>query len=146
MAESKNKITTGAERARVVGRKVGEMISFPLKVLQPLIRFLKHEEKRLKKVEKNLENEDPFNNTGRVDDNAVDTDAVEQVEHERVSATKAAINKSLVSVRKTMTRIKLGRYGICEECHKMIDTDRLAIDLTAEYCVKCAAKIEAKKK
>jgi len=49
-------------------------------------------------------------------------------------------------VRKTLTRIKLGRYGICEECHKMIDTDRLAIDLTAEYCVKCAVKKENSKK
>ena len=107
---------------------------------------MKNEEKRLKKVEKNLEKEDPFSEASRVDDNAVDTDAVEQVEHERVSATKAAIKKSLVSVRKTMTRIKLGKYGICEECHNMIDTDRLAINLTADHCVKCAAKIEAKKK
>ncbi|MBU1071279.1 TraR/DksA C4-type zinc finger protein [Patescibacteria group bacterium] len=126
--------------------KIKQVICFPLKVLQPLIKFLKREEKRLKKVEKNLEKEDPFNDPGRVDDNAIDTDVSEQVEHERVSATKMAINRSLVSVRKTLTRIKLGRYGICEECHKMIDTDRLAIDLTAEYCVKCAVKKENSKK
>jgi DnaK suppressor protein len=138
MAKNKKKIS--------MGKKMGQVITFPLKVLQPLIRFLKQEEKRLKKVEKSLEKEDPFNNTGRVDDNAVDTDAVEQVEHERVSATKTAINRSLVSVRKTLTRIKLGKYGICEECKQMIDTDRLAIKPTAEYCIKCVSKLEAKKK
>lgn len=129
-----------------VGKKVGQVITFPLKILQPLIRFLKQEERRLKKAEKSLEKEDPFNDPRRVDDNAVDTDAVEQVEHERVSATKTAINKSLVAVRKTLTRIKLGKYGICENCHKMIDTDRLAIKLTAEHCIKCASKLEGKKK
>jgi RNA polymerase-binding transcription factor DksA len=146
MASNKNKVNSGAGKAREMGKKMGQMIIFPLKVLQPLIKFLKHEEKRLKKAEKSLEKEDPFSDSSRVDDNAIDTDVVEQVEHERVSATKAAINRSLVSVRKTMTRVKLGRYGICEECHKMIDTDRLAINLTTEYCVKCASKVEKKKK
>jgi DnaK suppressor protein len=131
--------------AKVKKNKIRQVISFPLKVLQPLIRFLKQEEKRLRKAEKNLEKEDPFNDPTRVDDNAVDTDVTEQVEHERVSATKKAMNRSLVSVRKTLTRIKLGKYGICEKCHKMIDTDRLAINLTAELCVKCAAKMEKKK-
>jgi DnaK suppressor protein len=137
------KMTKATEMGKKMGRQV---ISFPLKILQPLIKFLRQEEKRLKKTEKSLDSEDPFNDPTRVDDNAVDTDVVEQMEHERVSALKMSINKSLVAVRKTLTRIKLGKYGICEECNKMIDTDRLAIDLTADYCIKCAGKIESKKK
>lgn len=145
-SEDKKKVKKRVRSGGVVGKRVGEVIGFPLKVLQPLIRFLSHEEKRLKNAEKNLEKEDPFGDAKRIDDNAVDTDVVEQVEHERVSATKVAINRSLVSVRKTMTRINLGKYGICEKCNNMIDTDRLAIDLTAEYCVKCAAKLEKNKK
>ena len=146
MAKNNKKVNRSGERARAMGKKMGQAISFPLKVLQPLIKFLRQEEKRLKKTEKSLDKEDPFNDRTRVDDNAIDTDVVEQVEHERVSATKIAVNKSLIAVRKTLTRIKLGKYGICEKCRKMIDTDRLAIDLTAAYCVKCKVKLEAKKK
>jgi len=144
--KTKKKVNKGSAKVGEVSKKMGQVITFPLKVLEPLIKFLKQEEKRLKEAKKSLDKEDPFNDSTRVDDNAVDTDAVEQVEHERVSATKMAINRSLVSVRKTLTRIKLGRYGICEECNQMIDTDRLAIKPTAEYCIKCASKLEAKKK
>jgi RNA polymerase-binding transcription factor DksA len=146
MAKEKKKVSKKKVKERNVGKRVGQVISFPLKVLQPLIKYLKQEEKRLKKVGKSLDKEDPFNDTSRVDDNAVDTDVAEQTDHERVSATKMAVNRSLIAVRTTLTRIKLGKYGICEECNKMIDTDRLAIKLTAEHCIKCAAKFESKKK
>ena len=146
MAKNKKKVRKKSLKVEGVSKMAGQVITFPLKVLQPVIKFLRQEEKRLKKAEKSLEKEDPFNDATRVDDNAVDTDALEQVEHERVSATKMVINKSLIAVRKTLTRIKLGRYGICAKCSKLIDTDRLAIDLTAEHCVKCAAKLENKKK
>jgi len=148
MAKNKKKKLTKkiAFKDGKVGKTVGQVISFPMKILQPLIDYLKKEEKRLTKAEKNLEKEDPFNDVTRVDDNAVDTDVVEQVEHERVSALKMSINRSLISVRKTLTRIKLGKYAICEECNKMIDTDRLAIKPTADYCMKCAIKLEGKKK
>lgn len=137
------KIRIKTKKFKGKGLKIKQVISFPLKVLQPLIRFLKQEEKRLKKTGKNLEKEDPFNDVTRVDDNAVDTDVIEQMEHERVSATKMSVNRSLVAVRKTLTRIKLGKYGICEKCHKMIDTDRLAIKPTADHCIACASKMES---
>jgi|SaaInlStandDraft_6_1057023.scaffolds.fasta_scaffold27204_2 DnaK suppressor protein len=150
MAKNKKEKKVKLKKVRVnkKGSKMNmsQVISFPLKILQPLIKFLKQEEKRLKKAKKNLNKEDPFSDPTRVDDNAVDTDVTEQVEHERVSALKMNLNRSLVGVRKTLTRIKLGRYGICEECNKMIDTDRLSIKPTADYCISCANKLEGKKK
>jgi RNA polymerase-binding transcription factor DksA len=33
--------------------------------------------------------------------------------------------------------VKLGKYGICEKCGKMIDTDRLAINPEATTCIDC---------
>lgn len=116
-------------------------IRFPLRVLKPIQSYLKNQEKKLKSRKKELEKEDPFNNTDRLMDNAAsDTDAAEGVGHERVSALKREIDKSLIRIRKTLTRIKLGRYGLCSKCGKMINTDRLAINPTAELCVDCAKK------
>ena len=116
-------------------------IKFPLRVLEPIQNHLKNQEKKLRSRKKELEKEDPFNNTDRLMDNAAsDTDAAEGVGHERVSALKREIDKSLIRIRKTLTRIKLGRYGLCSKCGKMIDTDRLAINPTADLCVKCAKK------
>ena len=132
------KVNSGAKKG------VAQVIAFPGRVLKPLLDYLKKEEDRLIKAKKALFKEDPFSDNSRDDDNSVDSDVAEQVDHERASALRQQISRSLVSVRKTMTRIKLGKYGICERCGKMIDTDRLAIKPTAEYCVKCEQKIEEK--
>lgn len=114
-------------------------IKFPIKILQPLSEALKKQEKKLKKRKKDLEKEDPFADEDRVNDNAaVDTDAAEEFGHDRVQAMKLEVDKALIQIRKTMTRIRIGKYGLCENCQQMINTDRLAIDPTANLCIKCA--------
>jgi len=65
--------------------------------------------------------------------------------HERVQAIKLEVDKGLINIRKALTRIKVGSYGTCARCGKLIDTDRLAINPTAEYCVECEKKMESAK-
>lgn len=116
-------------------------IRFPKKVLKPIENFLKREEKKLEQRKKGLSTEDPFENPERVNDNAAtDTDAAEQVGHERISALKGEIDKGLINVRKTLTKIKIGKYGSCEKCGNLINTDRLAANPTAAFCIKCQKK------
>jgi len=123
------------------------VVQFPAKVLQPLKDYLIREQKRLLDRKKRLEKEDPFSDPERTNDNAaIDTDVAEQVGHERVSTIKEEVDKALINVRKTLTKIKLGRYGICSNCGKMINTDRLAINPTADLCIKCETALEKKKK
>jgi len=118
---------------------------FPLSVLKPLVSYLKGEEKRLKVTKSNLKKVDPFILGNRDEDNSVDSDVAENVEHDRSLAMRIQVSKSIVSIRKTLTRIKLGKYGICIGCGKMIDTDRLSIKPTAEYCISCETKAESGK-
>lgn len=115
-------------------------IRFPLTALRPIWRYLKREEKKWEKRKVEIKKEDPFADTSRLGDNAPETDAAEQFGHARVSALILEINKNLIRVRKTLARIKMGRYGICKGCQKMIDTERLAADPTVEYCLKCKKK------
>ena len=115
---------------------------FPLNVLQPLRNYLKGEEVRLKKTKQDLRKADPFIMGNREEDNSVDADVMENVEHDTSSALRKQVSKSIVEVRKTLTRIKLGKFGLCSKCGKMIDTDRLAIKPTAEYCMPCEKKLE----
>ncbi len=116
-------------------------IKFPLKVLKPLQKYLKDQKAKLEKRKQALEKEDPFNDIDRVNDNAaIDTDAAEEVGHDRVSALKKEVDKTLIRIRKTLTKIKFGRYGLCEQCKNLIDTDRLSIDPTVTHCIKCAKK------
>lgn len=120
-------------------------IKFPRSVLEPLIKYLKGEKSRLKETKKDLKKEDPFIVGNRDDDNSVDSDVAENVEHDRSSAMRKQVTRSIIEIKKTLTRIKLGKYGICGNCKKMIDTDRLAVNPTAEFCVSCESAMEKKR-
>ena len=116
-------------------------VKFPMSVLKPIRDYLLRRETELKKRKKRLEKEDPFSDADRLNDNAaVDADAAEEVGHERIAVLKSEVDKTLIRIRKALTRIKLGNYGTCTSCKKLIDTDRLAIDPTVDLCVKCAKK------
>lgn len=143
---SKSVVKKNTKVKKVQPKTKKPAVSFPANVLQPLVNYLKREEKRLGKADKELAAQDPFKDTNRVDDNAGDADVAEQIDHERVSAGRMEIMKALVEIRKTMTRVKLGNYGNCTDCGKMIDTDRLAINPTAELCIECVRKQEKEKK
>ena len=119
-------------------------IKFPRSILLPLIKYLKGEKKRLKETKDELKKEDPFVIGNRDDDNSIDSEVAETVEHDRSSAMRSQVTRSIIEIRKTLTRIKLGKYGICASCGKMIDTDRLAVNLTAEYCMMCETSKEKK--
>ncbi len=116
-------------------------ISFPKRLIEPISDFLSREEKRLEKRKNILAKEDPFEDVRRLTDNAAsDADAAEQAGHERITAIKSEIDRKLIQVRKALSRVKIGKYGTCEKCGQMIDTDRLVIYPEATICVKCKKK------
>ena len=123
--------------------KKTEISKFPSKLMTPVVAFLKSELKRLKRNKKNIEKEDPFSDERRITDNASpDTEAEEQFGHARTSAIRDQLDKKIVQTRKALSRARIGKYGICENCGKMIDTDRLIVYPQATLCVKCEAKKE----
>lgn len=116
---------------------------FPMKLLLPVKGFLMDKLKQLQKTKKDVSKEDPFKNDLRLENNASpDSDAEEQFGHARVSAIREELNKKSVQIKKALDRIKKGKYGVCEDCGKMIDTDRLAIFPEATMCISCEKKRE----
>lgn len=119
--------------------KTPVVVKFPANILGPIGNFLRQEIDKLSRRQKELKEVDPFNDPRRVNDNAAsDTEAQEQVGHEQVVALKEQVGRRLIQLRKALTRVKLGKYGICEKCKKMIDTDRLMIMPEATLCADCA--------
>ena len=113
-------------------------VSIPKNLLAPIKNFLEGEMMKWKKTQKELKNSDPFSNTDRDQDNSMESDLDEQIGHFDVEIKAGFVKKQLVQLRKALTRIKIGKYGICEKCGKMIDTDRLAIKPEVTTCIKCA--------
>ena len=118
-------------------------IKFPVKILAPIRLFLSKKEKELIRQKKVLSSQDPFEDEGRLKDNAAsDADAQEQVGHAQIEALKKGVDRRLIQIRKALTRIKLGKYGTCEDCGKMINTDRLMVSPEATMCIECERKGE----
>jgi len=118
-------------------------VKFPMSILKPIGEFLAREAKRLEIRKKNLSEADPFKDTSRVMDNASpDTDAAEQFGHQKVAAFQAHSDRRLIQIKKALSRIKIGKYGVCEVCGRMIDTDRLIIMPETTLCAECAKKKE----
>ena len=122
---------------------MSNVTKFPSNLLKPVGDFLTASLATLKVNKKKISSEDPFNDKQRTLDNASpDTEAEEQFGHARVTAIKEELNRKSDQIKKALKRVKLGKYGICEDCGKMIDTDRLAIFPEATMCIKCEKKRE----
>lgn len=117
------------------------VVNYPKKLLKPVFDYLSKQQKDLTKRMKGLQDEDPFRNEERLNDNASDdTEAYEQFGHQRSEALSKETAAALSRVSSAMKRIENGEYGSCVNCGMMIDTDRLGIDPTVELCIHCAKK------
>lgn len=114
------------------------MISFPNNLTKRIEKFLEGKLVELKKSEKSLKSNDPFADQTRTGNNSLEEDVDEQIGHFETEIKAKFISKQIVQIRKALTRLKIGKYGICEKCGKMIDTDRLAVDPETTICMKCA--------
>ena len=114
------------------------MIKFPKRLLGPIAKYFEKEKKKTQKQLSSVEKEDPFADTDRLMDNAAsDTEAKEQFGHLRAESLKKQLLSQLEKIERALFRIKKGKYGICEKCGKMINTDRLAVNPTANLCLEC---------
>jgi len=126
-------------------KKTKHTVSFPKNLVVPVKSFLAARLKELEKTRKNISKEDPFKDESRITDNAApDTEADEQFGHARTSALKDQLDRKIIQTRRALARIKIGKYGICESCGNMINTDRLMVYPEATFCVKCESKKEKK--
>ena len=142
MKKSKQKVKRKT-KAFKRGGQATSIISFPARLVAPVGNLLRRRLKTLEERKKVVEEDDPFKDTTRIVDNASpDTDAAEQFGHARSSAIREQLERRIIETRKALTRIKIGKYGICEECGRMIDTDRLMIFPEATLCAKDARKKE----
>jgi RNA polymerase-binding transcription factor DksA len=115
----------------------------PSSLTTPVANVLSKRLKDLQKQKKEIGREDPFRNKERVNDNAApDIEADEQFGHARASALNSAIARQIIQLKKALARIKIGKYGVCEVCGQMIDTDRLMIYPEATLCAKDSAQRE----
>ena len=118
-------------------------LSIPRQLLSPIKAFLEKELVKLKRIKKQFKKDDPFFSGDRTNENSFEDDLDEQIGHFDNEIKTRFLSKQIVQFRKALTRMKIGKYGVCEKCGKIIDTDRLAVKPEATDCIKCSKKREA---
>ena len=68
-----------------------------------------------------------------------DEEEDEVEEFDTLVALKEVLENELERIDKALTKIKKGKYGICERSGKPISKERLKIIPQARYCAKCQA-------
>lgn len=117
------------------------MQNFPSEILEQIRLKLEAEKSVITKRIEELTAQDPFSDPERINDNAAsDEEATEESSHDRYLALVDATKAQLKAINDALSRIGQGKYGYCENCGKMIDTDRLAILPMATLCLSCEKK------
>ena len=124
-------------------KKETRVTRLPVRFLEPIRRFLESELLKIKRTKRDLEKADPFKDENRTLENSEEEDLDEQIGHFDNEVKVRFLSKRIVQLRKALTRMKLGKYGICESCGQMIDTERLTIHPEATTCVKCQKEKES---
>ena len=119
------------------------VVKFPNRLISPIKQFLENELNKLNKTKTSLTAADPFKDEARTSNNSLDDDVDEQLGHMDSQVKIKFLGRQIVQIRKALSRIKLGKFGICEKCGKMIDTDRLAIEPDTTICIACEREREA---
>ncbi|MEK7527886.1 MAG: TraR/DksA C4-type zinc finger protein [Patescibacteria group bacterium] len=113
------------------------MSGIPDKLTKPVKEYLEKRIVELKRSERSLKRGDPFSDSSRATNNSLEEDVDEQIGHFEAEIKVGFVKKQIIEFRKALSKIKIGKYGICDKCGEMIDTDRLAVRLEATICLRC---------
>ncbi|OGC55661.1 hypothetical protein A2797_01175 [candidate division WWE3 bacterium RIFCSPHIGHO2_01_FULL_48_15] len=111
--------------------------------IEGIKKTLVAEEERLVKEQEELTKQDPYLNPERSSARTAEfvEEASEDLGHERVEVEKGLLGKLLIDTRHALSKIKSGKYGICENCGQWIDRARLEAFPQARYCLDCEKKL-----
>ena len=71
-----------------------------------------------------------------------DDAGAEIFEHEKVLAVEGAFQAMLAEVRHALHKMEAGNYGVCDDCGREIDLERLNVRPQATLCVACKVQEE----
>lgn len=114
------------------------MEKYPSSLLIPIQEFLESQLKYLKTRKKSIQKEDPYFRVNR--SGIKETD--EAFKHDKAVAVKEELEAKIKQTGKALKQIIQGEYGYCENCGKLINTDRLAIYPEATLCITCSSNLK----
>ena len=116
------------------------MLNFPGKTLEFIKRHLLQKQQEVDKNLKELDEDDPAKSPALAESSEPGTDSYIAESHTKRVVLKDQLVKMRNSIRLTLSKIKIGTYGKCDNCGKWIEGERLQALPTAVYCLACSKK------
>ena len=111
-----------------------------------LLFFRTELEAKKEKIQKNLDTTSKELNANVIGDPKDEADhACLAVDNLTNNAILKEQYKTLHQINRSLNRIAMGTYGVCNLCEETINIERLKVKIFAEYCVGCREVIEKQK-
>jgi RNA polymerase-binding transcription factor DksA len=112
----------------------------PVNTVNKIRQLLLRQQKEVEQEIKALEEDDPVLSVGLPESSEPGTDSWMAEVHGRATAARQSLQVILLNIRKSLKALRMGKYGKCENCGKMIEKERLAVMPTATLCISCSKK------
>lgn len=110
------------------------------KTLDNIKRILLRQQKEVEENLKAVEKHDPAKDSILAEASEPGTESWIAEGHVKATALGTQLKEVAGSVKAALLKIKQGNYGICEKCHKRIETKRLLAIPTTRFCMSCSKK------
>jgi RNA polymerase-binding transcription factor DksA len=117
------------------------MLNLPRETIKRLRSMLVRQQKSVESQLKEIEKDDPITNTDLAPEASESgTDSWMAEVHGRISTIRDDLTGLLLKIRTSLSKLKKGTYGKCENCGKNIEENRLKALPTATLCLTCSKK------
>jgi len=116
------------------------MLKLPQKSLAKIRSYLQKQQKQVEEEIKELDRDDLALNNTTPESSEPGTDSFIADVHSRLTAVKTTLQDMLKKTQLSLRKLRVGTYGKCEKCGKVIEPARLAVLPTATMCLSCSKK------
>ncbi len=116
------------------------MLNFPKTTLEFIKSHLIRQQREVDKNLKGIEEDDPAKSPALAESSEPGTDSYIADTHAKAVILKDSLVKMKNSIKLTLSKIKIGTYGKCDNCGKWIEEERLKALPTAGLCLSCSKK------
>lgn len=117
------------------------MLNLPRETINKIKNSLQKQKKSVEKQLADIEKDDPITNKDLAPEASESgTDSWMAEVHGRLSTVKNDLTALSKKISDSLSKMKKGTYGKCENCGKQIEIERLEALPTATLCLSCSKK------
>lgn len=107
-------------------------------LISEISKTLLNKQKQLEEQIKNIEAEDPVLLESLPEVSELGEDAWKAEAHAKAVVVRNSLQDLSGMIKKSLHKISLGTYGLCDKCGHSIELERLQAAPTAALCIACA--------